>query len=326
MQEQQQEKFHWGMQALSGARISKDEAGQLEERLALNSLDYSARATLLGYYSSGQAKSKVAILNRIKHILWVIEHVPECDLGKTPYLHISKSEHLEHYLKEKELLLMQCERFKTNAVVLADLACVFSHEEPEVALQFLREAHSIAGQEQRHRIAFWLSRDLHRLGRLNNDRASLAQAVAFMQEVVAARTPDRRFDYRFWLANMAFDSEQFDLAEQVCREMLADNSENSQAAHVAHIVLGSIALNSRDIPSAVEHLLLAGRVHRSPRLCSYGPMMKLAQNLLVEGQRDQVIQYLTDCKKFWDMGKRKLPKWIREIKEGKSPILQGDDF
>lgn len=320
------DKFHWGMQALSGSSISQEEAAQLEERLTLDAFDYSARATLLGYYSSGRAKSKVAARNRIKHILWTVEHAPECGLGGTPYLHISKSLDAQAYQKEKELLLHQCERFKTDAAVLADLAWVLSHDEPDIALQYLREAHSIAEQKKKHQVAFWLSTHLHKVGRLNKDQAKLTEAVVFMQEVVAERQPNPQFDFRFWLAKMAYDSEQTTLAAQISNDMIADNNENGQATHVAHIVLGSIAFKEGNIPSAVDHLLHAGRANSSPRLCSYGPMMKLAQDLLECGERDAVVQYLTDCKNFWECGKRKLPKWIREIEAGKTPALRGDDW
>ena len=203
---------------------------------------------------------------------------------------------------------------------------MLSHDDPDIALQFLRQAHSIAEQKKKHQIAFWLSTHLHRQGQQNNDQAKLAEAVIFMQEVVVERKPSRQFDFRFWLAKMAFDSEQIALATKVSNEMINDNNDNSQATHVAHIVLGRIALREGNILSAVDHLLCAGRVNGSPRLCSYGPMMKLAQDLLESGERDAVIQYLTDCKTFWESGKRKLPKWIREIKNGKTPVLRGDDW
>jgi hypothetical protein len=53
-------------------------------------------------------------------------------------------------------------------------------------------------------------------------------------------------------------------------------------------------------------------------------MMGLAQNLLATGERDAVVQYLNDWRKFWKMGKRKLPQWIRKIEAGENPELRGD--
>ena len=138
----QPDKFHWGMQALSGSCISKEEAEQLEERLRSDAFDYSARATLLGYYSSGRTKSKVAARNRIKHILWAVEHAPECDLGKTPYLHISKSADAQAYQKEKEILLRQCERFKADAGVLSDCSLGCSVTTTRTSLYSFSDKHT----------------------------------------------------------------------------------------------------------------------------------------------------------------------------------------
>jgi hypothetical protein len=312
------------MQALSGSRISKDEAGRLEERLKADPLDFAARASLLGYYSAGRAKSRAARSKRIEHILWVIENAPDCDLGKTPCLYISKSEHPDAFEKARALILLQCENFNSNPEVLADLGCMLKSEDMETAETILRRAHSIS--KKKDRVAFWLSHVLHRYGQQQRDSEKLAEAVTFMQEVVNAEKPTPKFDYRFWLAKMAFDSGQIELATTVSLNMLADNVENNESVHVAHIVLGRIAFATGDISSAVKHLLSAGNVGSSPRLCSYGPMMKLAQDLLEAGQREPVIQYLRDCKSFWEMGKRKLPKWIREIEVGETPKLQGDDW
>lgn len=317
-------KFHWGMQSLWGARISKEQAAQFEDRLVHDPSDKEARAALIGYYSSGRLKSKSAAQKRIPHILWVLENAPDCGLGTTPYLHIVKRDYPAEYKKSKEIILRQCEKYRNDPEVLMDLGSVLRYEEPEITIQILRQAHA-ATNDKAH-VAFWLSQTLHRLGQQNNDFDHLREAVLFMQEVVAAKKPDRKFDNRFWLAKLAFDSQQFDLAREVSTEMLKDNPENNQAVHVAHIVLGSMAFREGDIASASEHLLLAGKVGQSPRLGSYGPMMKLAQNLLVSGQKDAVIQYLTDCRKFWSMGKRKLPQWIRQIEAGENPELQGDDW
>ena len=146
-----------------------------------------------------------------------------------------------------------------------------------------------------------------------------------MQKVIAANEPTPLFDQRTWLVIFAFDAGQHALASTTCSQMLKDNATNNQSVHVAHIVLGRIALKDKDMTKAVEHLKLAGKVGSSPRLSSYGPMMSLAQSLLEAGQKDAVIEYLTDCKRFWDMGRRNLAKWIGQIQAGDLPILVGDD-
>lgn len=324
----QPQKFDWLMKSLWGHGISKEQAAQFEDRLAHDPSDREARAALIGYYSSGRTKTKAAARSRVKHILWVLENVPECGLGTTPYLRIAKTDHPEDYERAKEILLRQCKIFSKSkdAKVLMDLGSVFRYEEPDITIRLLREAHAISDKAKKAHVAFWLSTALHQLGQQNDDLNSLREAVEFMQEYVAAQEPDRKFDTRFWLAKLAFDSEQFDLARDVSTEMLSEKPEDNQAVHVAHTVLGSIAFREKNMASAAEHLRLAGRVGESPRLGSYGPMMELAQNLLATGERDAVIQYLNDCRKFWKMGKRKLPQWIRKIEAGENPELRGDSL
>lgn len=324
MSKKKRQILDWGMEALHGSGISKKEAQELEARLKTDSQDLAARAALLGYYSNCNARTKAAKRRQIEHILWTIEHAPECDLGKTPTLHISKKENPEAFEKAKKLILLQCKRFANKPEVLADLGCMLRHEDMETAEIVLRQAYSVS--KKRARIAFWLSQILFRFGKEQNDSAKMEEAVNFMQEVVNTENNAKRFDSRFWLAKMAFDSGQIALAKSVSQDILKNNSENNGCVHVAHIVLGQIALHSGDTPLAIEHLLQAGRVCSSPRLVSYGPLMKLAQDLLASGYEEPVVQYLEDCKNFWEMGSTRLPKWIGEIKRGETPTLQGDDW
>jgi hypothetical protein len=192
-------------------------------------------------------------------------------------------------------------------------------------LKYLRRALKIAQPKQKSDVAFWLSRRLHSVGLVKNDLSKLTEAVGFMQEVVDVRKSVLRGDLRFMLAEMALDSKQTDLAIQISNQMLADTKEDDQNIHVAHIVLGHIAFQNGNIELAKKHLLSAAQVGKSPRLVSYGPKMKLAQSLLESGEKETVLQYLRDCKKFWEMGQRKLPNWIKAIEQGKTPNLKGDD-
>lgn len=316
--------FDWLTEILYSGRILRDEAGQLEQRIKEAPNDKKSRATLLGYYSTKSRISKVDKGRLTKHILWILENAPDCGIGKTPWLHISKSDNPKDYQKAKELLLRQCERFKSDSEVLMDLACALSFEEPEIAADLLRKLHTSLSEKED--VAFWLSTILKRLSHRNNDRQALFESMTLMQEVVAAEKPDDMFDRRDRLVKLAFECEEFGLATTICNDMLSDNGGNNQSVHTAHIVLGRIDAMRNNIPAAVEHLRNAGKVGTGCRLASYGPLMQLAQELLANGEGEAVIQYLTDCKTFWELGKRKLPKWISETKRGATPVLEGDEW
>lgn len=318
------DEFEWFHGCLEGTQISKEAALAFENRLKADPADKEARASLLGYYSYGRTKTKSAARQFNQHILWVLENAPECGLGATPSLHISKTDYPQDYQHAKEILLRQCDRFRDNAEVLCDLGCWFSHQDPEIALELLRQSHTLSDKENKPRVAFWISQTLHKLGLDAKDLEHLRGAVSFMQEAAGNRGTNRRLDYNFWLAKMAFDSEQFELANDVCNEILCDQPKDNQGVHVAHTLLGRFAFRNGNLQQAAEHLVLAGQVGKSPRLSSYGPAMELAQDLLRSGEKAAVTKYLTDCKKFWESGRRKLAHWLRQIEDGQIPALEGD--
>jgi hypothetical protein len=91
------------------------------------------------------------------------------------------------------------------------------------------------------------------------------------------------------------------------------------AIHVAHLVLGEIALNADDVPSAKKHLLEAANTPGSPQLDSFGPNMRLANQLLAKGERDVVVQYFDLCARFWQARFSKLEAWKAIVLKGGEP-------
>ena len=91
------------------------------------------------------------------------------------------------------------------------------------------------------------------------------------------------------------------------------------AIHVAHLVLGEIALNTGDVPSAKNHLLAAANIPGSPQLDSFGPNMRLANLLLAKGERDVVIQYFDLCATFWEGRFSQLQAWKDVVLKGGQP-------
>src|SRR5690606_1423435 len=77
---------------------------------------------------------------------------------------------------------------------------------------------------------------------------------------------------------------------------LLPNYENNwnygNAVHKINIVSGRIALHEGKIEEAKTFLLSAGKTKGSPQLNSFGPNMTLAKELLENGEREVVIQYL----------------------------------
>lgn len=94
--------------------------------------------------------------------------------------------------------------------------------------------------------------------------------------------------------------------------------DSSFAIHSAHIILGHVALQTRDLEGAQRRLLAAAQVSgRDPVLRTYGPDLALAQELLEQGFPDTVVEYLSAWRKGWRVGRELLDWWIGQIREGR---------
>lgn len=91
------------------------------------------------------------------------------------------------------------------------------------------------------------------------------------------------------------------------------------AIHHGHLVLGRVALAAGDLATARAELLAAGQTPGSPQLNSFGPNMRLAQDLLRAGEHDVVLEYFEQCGRFWSMGGERLAEWIDDIARGRAP-------
>jgi tetratricopeptide (TPR) repeat protein len=94
------------------------------------------------------------------------------------------------------------------------------------------------------------------------------------------------------------------------------------AIHFAHTALGLAALGEHDLATAAEELKKSGSTPGSPQLNSFGPSMELAKALLRAGQIDVVLDYLEQCREFWEMGHTWLDVWDAKIRSGQAPNFQ----
>lgn len=126
-------------------------------------------------------------------------------------------------------------------------------------------------------------------------------------------------------AAAAFHLRQFADARQFAERALAlapsftGDWNHGNAIHLGHAVLGLLALQAQDEPSAVMELHESGTTPGSPQLNSFSPTMHLAKALLRAGHVNPVLCYLDQCRPFWAMGASWLALWERKIREGKVP-------
>ena len=89
------------------------------------------------------------------------------------------------------------------------------------------------------------------------------------------------------------------------------------AAFNANTVLGRIALRQGSVSQAREYLLESAKMAPS-EFEPLAPDFTLARELLAQGERDAVIEFLTACKGFWKSGAEQLDGMIASVRGGQT--------
>ena len=158
------------------------------------------------------------------------------------------------------------------------------------------------------------------INRADNTERVLAQPVGWLTRLLTTQTA----------ANAALNVGRTDRAAHWAQQLLdmaeghEDDLNYGSAIHTGNIVLGRMALQRGDIESGKRHLLAAGKSPGSPTLCSFGPDMLLARDLLVLGEKDTVLAYLDQCQLFWNEPRHveKLRKWRSAIANDEMPDFE----
>ncbi len=120
-----------------------------------------------------------------------------------------------------------------------------------------------------------------------------------------------------------------DIAEQFANEYLQiaqkykDDWNYGNAICKGNLTLGRIELRRGNIRGAKNHLILAGKTPGSSKLSTSGPNMLLVKELLEEGEKESVIEFLGLCEGFWDNDFGKLKKWKKQVSKGEIPYFGG---
>jgi hypothetical protein len=136
-----------------------------------------------------------------------------------------------------------------------------------------------------------------------------------------------------WIAQAAMESGGLERAAQLAREVLRLEEQirdhdprrvhdGSYEHHLAHIILGGVALRQQSIEEAKAHLLAAVKVRKQGAVLeSYGPDFALAGTLLQQGHVQDVETYLESCREIWPLGRGLIDSWLAEMRLGGKPHL-----
>jgi tetratricopeptide (TPR) repeat protein len=157
------------------------------------------------------------------------------------------------------------------------------------------------------------------------EAAARENAADGLNAIASAITEQDRFYALPSAAIAAYVVGRFDDAQHFADEALQiaqryeDDWNHGNAVNAAHTVRGLLALDRGDIPQAVAELKYSGTTNGSPQLDSFGPSMRLAKALLRHGEREAVLCYFEQCRRFWKGGTSVLDIWSAKVENGGIP-------
>jgi len=333
-----------------GRNWTAEDARRSQAQIAGAPHERALRILALGYYFLGQRESDAARTARHQHILWLIEHAPECETAGSPEVSIFERDEPQTYAAARKLWLEQVASHPQNAKVLGNAANFFILNDFEQSEGLLKQARALEPENPQ-----WPER-LGQLYSLRGGPGASGQrelAARALREFQAAERlqsqadmhphndgdPDKIEAADFgkiltWidklpeLARTAFDAGEFEQARNYAAELLEKAASpdlpeffrnDGNALHHANLILGRVALLSGDVEQARRHLVASAEIEGSPQLDSFGPNMSLALELLEQGERDVVLEYFSRCGKFWKSGTDLLQEWTSQVKQGITP-------
>ena len=299
----------------SGKSLSKPKVDELETDLRKTPDKVESRLVLIGYYSSN-GRTSIDRLRLRTHVLWVIENHPEHPATAEPSLR-DLPDDIEGNAQILNLWRKHLELHSDDVAVLKDAEKFFFGKDPAEADQLI---HRISEREPNNRE--WANElaQLYRMfgipGAQIDDPAERA-AEAYKRVLELTRNVAAREALAGDMAQAAFKVGDFPGASELARIHL--RSQDRTAVQRANTILGRIALRTGNLPRAKQYLLDSSSPQAAKDVSLSGPTMVLAKELLEQGEREAVLQYLDNCLPLWTRGESVLQIWIADIQKGKTP-------
>ncbi|MBX3227674.1 MAG: hypothetical protein KIT84_15065 [Labilithrix sp.] len=279
-------------------------AAALEARVASDPNDVEARVKLVGcYFLASLWPDKQGV--RGEHLAWLARNRPDVGLGGygTLIAELAPEQHAVALAAWRDVALGP----DVDLATLHNAASFIGFEHPEEAAELYRRASA------REPAAYeWRKRRAQRLlAAARRDDAERPEVLA-AEAVEELRTALALTDVDWIALGLRIDllealqlAERWDELAETARRVLADNEtcrrtfQYGNAIHDAHLALGWCAYVGGDFAGGAACLRRAGKTPGSPQLDSFGPDFELARALLAAGEREAVLDYIEDCKRFW---------------------------
>jgi len=306
-----------------GRGMTAGEAEAAEQQLAGDPTSKTTRATLIGYHGR-HAPERAAEL--------VLEWIEE-DPASVPSSvgRIDAVSQPAAYRAACVLWLKQVELYPDDIDVLRNASALLGQKERERAKELLRRGEELMPEDPHwaDRIGRLLLRGTPRRGVFDTPVAAdaltaLERAITLHQ--VRSEAPSHAL--LLFAANAALQAGEIERAREYAEtalDILAQTAEgwgsrsrpNGRDLHVAHLVLGLVAVRQDQLEQAETHLLSSAPDGGGPILNTFGPNMLLARELVDRGRCDAVLDYFRRCGRFWD--DPRLGTWAADVEQGRTP-------
>ena len=297
----------------------------LENQVAADPQDISLReATISCYWEAqarigfGSSRAEEFEKSRIEHVLWLVEHAPERESASAAPGSVMRSS--ESYAKLRQAWMSQVRAHPADLKVLANAALFMLVTEGEKAEELASRAYALDPKNGRATSVLAHVCEYRMIGAKPELRIQMAQKALQLREQLLAAM-DRSYELSLQdlqrLAIDAFEAGDTVGAQKYAQELV--RRDDADALHQGNVILGRLALKNGNLEEAKARLLAAGKIPGSPVLGSFGPNMNLAQELLMKGEKEVVLQYFDECAVFWKYGANKLDEWKLAVDQERIP-------
>jgi len=295
--------------------ITKAQSTELEADLKKKPDNLEDRLKLIGYYSwNGQTESDRQRLRT--HVVWIIENRPEHPAAGEAMLR-DLPDDTEGNGMILKLWDENLDKRGDDRGVLKNAEKFFFGKDPVKAERIIyRLIESEPANPEWPKELASLYRIVGVPG-LETNSSSGRALEAYKRVLSVTRDPAAREGLAGEMADAAFKSGDFEAASELAQVHLQGSDRS--AVHRANILLGRIALRWGDLIGAKQFLLDSSKPEAGAYVRLFSPSMVLAKELLAKGEKETVIQYLTNCQSLWPRGEDILTLWLDDLQHGRTP-------
>ncbi len=306
---------------MQGLNMNPREVNRTIEDLKKRPTSFKDHVLLAAYYGDKQQN------NTNKYALWLIKHYPAAPIFHDP--EFVPPSHAQEALWNKQLL-----KYPRNIKVMANAASCLQLNDASRSIAIYKKLMQL--QPSNHKWPL----DIARIIQYNVNpesgpsvaNANVAKhALKYAQmSFNLAKSNEDKLDVIDQLMMDAYYSQNYPLANEYALMVNKyipswDPISHNDVIYHSYMMQGLVALRNKNISAADHFLLKSGQTSGSAPLDSFGPNMMLAEQLLRNGQKAVVLQFLKECSTFWNAGPNPLQHWITEVKQGKQPDFSMQD-